>query len=38
MAFPPKYRFSLGSINYTIWITPNKDRLDIIAEGHSKYI
>ena len=35
---PPEYRFSLGSINYAIWVTPNKDRLEIIAEGQAKYI
>jgi len=38
MALPPEYRFSLGSINYAIWVTPNRDRLEIIAEGQSKYI
>ncbi|WP_339250320.1 hypothetical protein NSQ43_11490 [Sporosarcina sp. FSL W8-0480] len=38
MAFPPEYRFSLGSINYAIWVTPNRDRLEIIAEGQAKYI
>jgi len=38
MALPPEYRFSLGSINYAIWVTPTKDRLEIIAEGQSKYI
>jgi len=38
MAFPPEYRFSLDSINYAIWVTPNKDRLEIIAEGQAKYI
>lgn len=38
MAFPPEYRFSLGAINYAVWMTPNRDRLEIIAEGHSKYI
>ncbi|ARD47341.1 hypothetical protein SporoP37_03800 [Sporosarcina sp. P37] len=29
MASPPEYRFSLGSINYAIWVTPNRDRLEI---------
>lgn len=38
MALPPEYRFSLGSINYAIWVTPNGDRLEIIAEGQAKYI
>ena len=38
MALPPEYRFSLGSINYAIWVTPNGDRLEIIAEGQEKYI
>ena len=38
MAFPPEYRFSLGSITYAIWVTPNGDRLEIIAEGQAKYI
>lgn len=38
MGLPPEYRFSLGSINYAIWVTPTKDRLEIIAEGQSKYI
>ena len=38
MAFPPEYRFSLGSINYAIWVTPYRDRLEIIAEGQAKYI
>ncbi|WP_404458928.1 hypothetical protein [Sutcliffiella horikoshii] len=38
MALPPEYRFSLGSINYAIWVTPNKERLEIIAEGQAKYI
>lgn len=38
MAHPPDYRFNLGSINYAIWVTPNKDRLEMIAEGQSKYI
>ncbi|MCM3161346.1 hypothetical protein KDJ21_020650 [Metabacillus litoralis] len=38
MALPPEYRFSLGSINYAIWVTPTEDRLEIIAEGQSKYI
>ena len=38
MAFPPEYRFNLGSINYAIWVTPNRDRLEIIAEGLAKYI
>ncbi|GKV54490.1 hypothetical protein NCCP2222_04370 [Sporosarcina sp. NCCP-2222] len=38
MALPPEYRFTLGSINYAIWVTPNRDRLEIIAEGQAKYI
>lgn len=38
MALPPEYRFSLGSINYAIWVTPNGDRLEIIVEGQAKYI
>ena len=38
MALPPEYRFSLSSINYAIWVTPNRDRLEIIPEGQSKYI
>ena len=33
MAFPPEYRFKLGSINYAIWVTPYKDRLEIIPDG-----
>lgn len=35
---PPEYRFRLDSINYAIWVTPNKDRLVIIPEGQSRYI
>ncbi|MFD1927492.1 hypothetical protein ACFSFY_05360 [Sporosarcina siberiensis] len=38
MAFPPEYRFSLGLINYAIWVTPNGDRLEIIAKDQAKYI
>jgi hypothetical protein len=38
MALPPEYHFSLGSYNYAIWVTASKDRLEIIAEGQSKYI
>ena len=33
----PDYRFTLNSISYAIWITPNGDRLEIIAEGEAKY-
>ena len=36
MALPPEYRLSLGSINSAIWVSPNRDRLEIIAEGQSK--
>ncbi len=38
MAHPPEYRFNLGLINYAIWVTPNRDRLEIIPEGESRYI
>lgn len=38
MAHPPEYRFRLGPFDYAIWVTPNRDRLAIIAEGQSKYI
>ncbi|QFG00333.1 hypothetical protein PB01_16795 [Psychrobacillus glaciei] len=38
MALPPEYRFKLGSINYAIWVTPYKDRLEIIPGGQSRYI
>lgn len=38
MVYPPDYRFRLDSISYAIWVTPNRDGLEIIAEGQSKYI
>ena len=38
MALPPEYRFKLGSINYAIWVTPYKDRVEIIPKGQSRYI
>ena len=38
MALPPEYRFSMGSFSYAIWVTPNRDRLEIIVEGQGKYI
>ena len=38
MELPPEYRFSLGSINYAIWVTPYKDRVEIIPKGQSRYI
>lgn len=38
MAGAPDYRFRLGSFNYDIWVTPNRDRLEIIPQGQAKYI
>ncbi|MDN4492613.1 hypothetical protein [Ureibacillus aquaedulcis] len=38
MEHPPDYRFIWESVNYALWITPNRDRLEIVAEGQSKYI
>lgn len=37
MAGEPDYRFTLDSINYAIWITPNGNRLEVIPEGQAKY-
>ena len=38
MPHPPEYRFTLESIQYGIWVTPNGDRLEIVAEGQAKYV
>ncbi|MFC0561001.1 hypothetical protein [Halalkalibacter alkalisediminis] len=38
MAIPPEYRFRLNPSYYAIWVTPNRDRLEIVIEGKGKYI
>lgn len=38
MPLPPEYSFILDSIKYGIWVTPNGDRLEIVAEGQAKYV
>lgn len=33
MERPPDYRFTLDGSTYSVWVTPNGDRLEIITEG-----
>lgn len=35
---PPKYRFRFNQSNYAVWVTPNKNKLEILVEGESKFI
>lgn len=38
MLLPPEYRFTLDSIPYGVWLLPNGDRLEIVAQGQAKYV
>ncbi|GAE36656.1 hypothetical protein [Halalkalibacter akibai] len=38
MTTPPEYRFRINSSNYSVWVTPNGDKLEIVIEGEAKYI
>ena len=43
MAYPPHYKFRLAEENeqpdllYSLWISPNKDKVELVIEGKSKY-
>ena len=47
MAFPPHYKFHFNERNsqldsnkliYDLWISPNKDKVELVIEGESKYV
>lgn len=38
MAYPPKYRFRYNHENYLIWVTPQRNRLEIVIQGQDKYL
>ncbi|MFF5996077.1 hypothetical protein AAGS61_15195 [Lysinibacillus sp. KU-BSD001] len=43
MVSPPHYKFSLegtdeqAKVIYSLWISPNKDKVELVVEGESKY-
>ena len=47
MAYPPHYKFQFEDTNkvqksngliYDLWISPNKDKVELVIEGESKYV
>lgn len=45
MAYPPKYKFHFEDTNsktsgavYELWISPNKDKIELVIDGESKYV
>jgi hypothetical protein len=45
MAYPPRYRFHFEDTNskssgtgYSLWISPNKDKIELVIESASKYV
>jgi hypothetical protein len=45
MAYPPHYKFYFEDFNeessgfmYDLWISPNKDKVELVTENESKYI
>lgn len=44
MAYPPHYKFHFegpkeqSELIYFLWISPNKDKVELVIEGESKYI
>ena len=47
MAYPPHYKFQIVDTNkeqksngliYDLWISPNKDKVELVIEGESKYV
>ncbi|HZG72056.1 MAG TPA: hypothetical protein VEY51_11030 [Chondromyces sp.] len=43
MAYPPHYKFRFegnyeqSELIYDLWISPNKDKIELVIEGESKY-
>jgi len=44
MAYPPHYKFHFEGNNeeseliYDLWISPNKDKVELVIEGEGKYV
>lgn len=47
MAYPPDYKFHFkdtieeqksNGLIYALWISPNKDKVELVIEGESKYV
>jgi hypothetical protein len=45
MAHPPEYKFHFEDTNsktsgavYQLWISPNKDKIELVIDGESKYV
>jgi hypothetical protein len=45
MAYPPEYKFHFEDTNsktrgavYELWISPNKDKIEIVIDSESKYV
>lgn len=44
MAYPPHYKFRFEGNNeqseliYDLWISPNKDKVELVIEGEGKYV